>query len=174
MILCISMVCIVTSFSFLIFLISLFFDGSVSVLFIFSKKELSFKDLFHCLSSSYFFVYFWSNLCYLFLLTFGFVCSLFNSFRCKIRLFIWIFLVSWSRLVLLQTPFLELLLLHLLDFGSLYFCFHKWISCREHTDGSCFYILSPTLCRFVLFCFRAIPTAYGGSQARGSNQSCSC
>ena len=57
------------------------------------------------------------------LLTFGFFCSSFsNCFRCKLGCLFEMFLVSWGRIVLLQTSLLELLLLHQIGFGSL--CFH--------------------------------------------------
>ena len=136
MILCISVLSVLTSFSFLILLIwllSLFFFFLViiakclSILFIFSKNlqllvSLMFAIIFFVSMS------FISALVFIisFLpLTLGFACSSFSScFRCNVRLFIWDFLVSWDKTVLLKTSLLVQLLLYPRNFGSLCFHFH--------------------------------------------------
>ena len=136
MILCISVLSVLTSFSFLILLIwllSLFFfflvslAKGLSILFIFSKNlqllvSLMFAIIFFVSMS------FISALVFIisFLpLTLGFACSSFSScFRCNVRLFIWDFLVSWDKTVLLKTSLLVQLLLYPRNFGSLCFHFH--------------------------------------------------
>ena len=127
MILCIFVVSVVTSpFAFLILLVwalSLFFlmslAKSLSILFIFSKNQLSVLLTF----SIVFFVSisFISALIFMIsflLLTLGFVCSFSSCFRYKVRcLFLrlgclfQIFLVSLGKLVLLKTSLSELLFL---------------------------------------------------------------
>ena len=114
-----------TSLSFFFFLVSL--AKGLSILFIFSKNlqllvSLMFAIIFFVSMS------FISALVFIisFLpLTLGFACSSFSScFRCNVRLFIWDFLVSWDKTVLLKTSLLVQLLLYPRNFGSLCFHFH--------------------------------------------------
>ena len=58
----------------------------------------------------------------------GFFISSFSSwFRCKVRLFIWFSPVSWSKLVILWTFPLVLLLLNPIGFGLSCFLFHFFV-----------------------------------------------
>ena len=95
---------------------------SLSILFIFSKNQLLVSLIFMIvffvsISSLIFMISF-------LLLTLGFVHSSFSScFRCKVWLFIWDFLVSWGRIVLLSTSLLEPLLLHPIIFWTIVLSF---------------------------------------------------
>ena len=95
-------------------------------LFTFSKKLTLVSLIFYHLFSLYF-IYFHSILyCSFFILILGFFCSFLVSFGVKLDCF-WIFVcsfVSWCKPVLLWISFSELLLLHSINFGMLYFCSH--------------------------------------------------
>ena len=102
----------------------------VNFVVLFRELALDFIDLFDCLFSFYFII---SVLIFdisSFLLNFGFLCSFFfpSSFRCKVRLFIWDFVVvvvvvSSGRHLLLEISLLELLYLYLIYFDIAYFHF---------------------------------------------------
>ena len=65
---------------------------------------------------------------YFLLLTLGFLISSFSScFRCTVRLFIWLFLVSWGKPVMLWTFTLALLVQCPISFGLLCFHFHSFL-----------------------------------------------
>ena len=137
MILCISVLSVVMSpFSFLILLIWLFYlyflmslANGLSIVFIFLKNQLSTLlifamvpfDSFAIISALIFEISF-------LLLTLGFFISSFSScFRCRVRLFIWLFLVSWGQPVMLWISLLGLLLLNPIGFGLLCFHFHLFL-----------------------------------------------
>ena len=90
------------------------------ILFIFSKNQHLVSLIFAL--AFFIFISFISALIFMIsflLLTLGFVCSFSSWFRCKVSL-CEIFFVSWSRIVLLYTSLLELLLLHPMVVGSSY------------------------------------------------------
>ena len=129
MILCISVLTVVISpFSFLILLIWFFslcflmsLANDLSILFILSKNQLLALLIFAKVSFVYF--AFISALIFkisFLQLTLGFIMSSFSScFSCRVRLFIWFFLVSWGKPVLLWTFPLVLLLQCPTGFGLL-------------------------------------------------------
>ena len=87
----------------------------------FKKPGFSFLDLFYCLFSLYF-TYFYSNLCFFLLSTFGLFCSSFSrSLRYKVSLRSFFFLNVGIYSYELPS---ELSLLHLVNFGVLYFHFN--------------------------------------------------
>ena len=137
MILCISVVCVIPSFSFLVLLIWFFslcflmsLANSLPILFILSKNQLlallilatvSFVS-FEFISALIFKIYF-------LLLTLRFFISSFSScFRCRVRLCFFTFLfVSWGMPVLLWAFPLALLLQCPTGFGLLCFHFHLFL-----------------------------------------------
>ena len=138
MILCISVLSVVISlFSFLILLIWFFslcfltsLANGLSISFILSNNQLLALLIFAMVSFVYF--AFISALIFkisFLLLTLGFFISSFSSFfRCRVRLFFWLyFFVSWAMPVLLWTFPLALLLQCPTGFGLLCFHFHSFI-----------------------------------------------
>ena len=135
MIFCISVLSVVISpFSFLILLICFFSlcflmslaDG-LSILFILPKNQLLSLLIFAMVSFvSFAFI---STLIFkisFLVLTLGFVIYSFSKcFRCRVRLFVWLF--SWGKPVLLWTFPLALLLQCPIVFGLLCFHFHSFL-----------------------------------------------
>ena len=137
MILCISVLSVVISpFSFLILLIWLFslyflmnLANGLSILFILSKNQLLPLLIFAMVSFvSFAFISALIFKIYFLLLTLGFFISSFSScFRYRVRLFIWIFLVSWGMPILLWTFPLALILQCPTGLGLLCFHFHSFL-----------------------------------------------
>ena len=137
MVLCISVLSVVLSpFSLLILLIWFFslcflmsLANGLSILFILSKNQLLALLIFAMVSFVSF--EFISALIFkisFLLLILGFLISSFSScFRCRVRLFIWLFLVYWGMPVLLWTFPLGLLLQRPTGFGLLCFHFHSFL-----------------------------------------------
>ena len=125
MILCISVMLVVTSLSFMSLFGPCLFFLDVSCyrfidFYLFREPAFSFIDLFllFYLFSLWFLVF------YPFSCLWAFPPSFPSYFRCiKLDCWLGIFLVFWDRPVLLWTSLLELLLLHPIDFGKLYFHF---------------------------------------------------
>ena len=95
-----------------------------------SLKEPAFSFVDFCYSLFCFFcIYFCPNFKISFLLlTLGFSISSFSScFMCRVRLFIWLFHLSWGMPVLLWTLPLALLLQCPTGFGLLCFHFHSFL-----------------------------------------------
>ena len=137
MILCISALSVVISpFSFLILLIWFFspcflmsLANGLSILFILSKNQLLALLIFLLVSfvSSAFIYALIFKFSFL-LLTLGFLISSFSScFRCRVRLFIWLFSRFFSMPILLWTFPFALLLQCPIGFGLLCFHFHSFV-----------------------------------------------
>ena len=137
MILCISVLSVVISpFSFLILLIWFFslcflmsLANGLSILFILSKNQLLVLLIFAIVSFvSFAFISALIFKIYFLLLTLGFfISSFFSCFRCRVRSFIWLFLISWGMPVLLWSFPLALLLQCPIGFGLLCFHFHSFL-----------------------------------------------
>ena len=98
-------------------------------LFNYSKKQLLVLLIFAMVSFvSFAFISALIFKIFFLLLNLGFIISSFSIyFRCRVRLFIWLFLVSWGKLVLLWTFSLALLLQCPIGFGLLCFHFHLFL-----------------------------------------------
>ena len=137
MILCISVLSVVISpFSFLILLIWFFFlcflmslDNGSSILFIFSKNQLLALLIFAMVSlvSFAFISALIFKISFLLLNLRFFISSFSGCFRCRVRLFIDLFLVSWGKPVMLWTFLLALLLQCPIGYGFLCVHFHSFL-----------------------------------------------
>ena len=137
MILCISVLSVVISpFSFLILLIWFFslcflmsLANGLSILFILSKNQLLVLLIFAMVSFvSFAFIFALSFKIYFLLLTLGFFISSFSScFRCRVRLFIWLFSYVLRYAYIAMNLPLSMLFQCPTGFGLLCFHFHSFL-----------------------------------------------